>query len=193
MELILGIFCYYKKDMSKVEIVWVYGASAAGKESFIRNVQAIYAVRKIFNWQDKHIAICEESIKWVARFPNDSIAERERKKLGDIIPILARSSEVVLIKGQDIDLSLGTLLDVKRQLPSAIHHIVFIDVGLDELFQRVIHKPWWGGAIRRAEEEGWLEEQIDRLMDIRDKFVFTTIDGRAIGHYEEEEFQGNFV
>jgi hypothetical protein len=183
----------YAKGMAKVEIVWVYGASAAGKESFIRNVQATNAIQRLFHWQNKRIVVCEESIEWVARFPGDQVAERERQKLGDIIPILAQDSDVVLIKGQDVDLSLGTPLDVRRRLPTAIHHIVFIDVGLDELFQRVIHKPWWDGTIRRAEEEGWLEEQIDRLMDIRNMFVFTTIDGRAIGHYEEEDFQGNFV
>jgi hypothetical protein len=179
--------------MLKAEIVWVYGASAAGKESFIRNVQTNPAIRDEFHWQNKRIAVCKESIDWVARFPGDSIAERERQKLINIIPLLARSNDVVLIKGQDIDLSLGTPLDIRRKLPAAIHHIVFIDVGLDELFQRVIHKPWWDNTTRRAEEEGWLEEQIDKLMDIRDKFIFTTIDGRAIGHYDEEDFQGSFV
>ena len=178
--------------MSRVEIVWVYGASAAGKESFIRSVQADHTTRKAFNWQDKRIVVCEESIEWVARSPHDSIAERERRKLADIILRLARTNEVVLIKGQDVDLSLGTPFDVRRQLPVAIHRIIFIDVGLDELFQRVVRKPWWDGTIRRAEEEGWLEEQIDRLMDMRDTFVFTTIDGRAIGHYEEES-QDSFV
>lgn len=179
--------------MSRVEIVWVYGASAAGKETFIHKVQTSHEIQGTFNWQDKHIVVCEESIDWVAHFPGDLIGERERQKLVYIIPTLAESNSVVLVKGQDIDLSLSTPLDVKRQLPTAIHHIVFIDVGLDELFQRVIHKPWWDDAIRRAEEEGWLEEQIDRLMEIRDEFVFTTINGRAIGHYEEEEFQGSFV
>ncbi len=179
--------------MAKVEIVWVYGASAAGKESFIRSAQTHPVVRDEFNWQNKRIAVCEESIEWVAHFPDDSIAARERKKLAAIIPLLARDNEVVLIKGQDIDLALGTPLEVRRLLPTAIHHIVFIDVGLEELFKRVIHKPWWDDTIKRAEEEGWLEEQMDRLMEMRDKFIFTTVDGRAIGHYEEEEFQGSFV
>jgi len=179
--------------MSKVEIVWVYGASASGKESFIRNTQTNPAIRDEFKWQNKRIAICEESIEWVAHSPADSIAERERQKLVGIIPLLAESNDVVLIKGQDVDLSLGSPHDVRKRLPMAVHRIVFIDVGLDELFQRVIHKPWWDDTIKRAEVEGWLEEQIDKLMDMRDMFIFTTIDGRAIGHYEEEDFQGNFV
>jgi hypothetical protein len=179
--------------MSKVEIVWVYGASAAGKESFIRSAPTNPVVIREFDWQNKRIAICNESIDWVTHYPGDPIEEHERYKLADIIPRIAKNNDVILVKGQDIDLFLGTPLDVKHELPTATHHIIFIDVGLDELFQRVIHKPWWDNTLRRAEEEGWLEEQIDRLMEIRDKFIFTAIDGRAIGHYEEEEFQGNFV
>jgi hypothetical protein len=179
--------------MSKVEIIWVYGASAAGKESFIRNAQTNPAIQDEFNWKNKRITVCEESIKWVAQFPGDLIAEQERQKLVEIIPLLAESSDVVLIKGQDVDLSLGSPYDVRKCLPMAVHRIVFMDVGLDELFQRVIHKPWWDNTIKRAEVEGWFEEQIDKLMDMRDTFMFTTIDGRAIGHYEQEDFQGNFV
>jgi len=179
--------------MSK-EIVWVYGASAAGKATFIRSVIAGNpVVMNEFAWKSRKIGACQESLEWVARYPGDTIAERNRDKLASVIPALAKEYDVVLIKGQDIDLTLGTPQAVRQVLPEAIHRIIFIEVGLDELFQRVIHKPWWDAVMRRAEEEGWLEEQIDKLIDMRNEFVFTVIDGRAIGHYEEEEFQGNFV
>jgi len=180
--------------MSKTEIVWVYGASAAGKATFIRSIVAGNpVVVDEFGWENKKIGVCQESLEWVAKYPGDTIAENERFHLKSIIPELTKQYDVLLIKGQDIDLSLGTPQVVRQAMPTAIHHIVFIDVGLDELFQRVVHKSWWDDTIRRAEEEGWLEEQIDKLMDLRRTFVFTVVDGRAIGHYEEEASMRNIV
>ena len=57
----------------------------------------------------------------------------------------------------------------------------------------MVHKPWWDSLTTRAQEEGWLEEQIDRLQEIKNEFRFTTVDGRAIGHYEEEGSAGSIV
>ncbi len=180
--------------MTKAEIVWVYGASAAGKETFIHQVGGNSPeLLKEFGWQQKHIGVCNESLQWVAQFPGDTIAEQKRPQLVQLLPRLARKYDVVLVKGQDIDLALGTPLTIKQQLPEAKHKIIFIDVALDELFQRVIHKPWWNGVLKRAEAEGWLKEQIDRLQDIRSQFDFVTINGDASGHYEKEDFKGNFV
>lgn len=180
--------------MPKIEVVWVYGASAAGKETFIRSVLGGNpAVLKELGWQGKKLGACEESLHWVAQYPTDKAGEEKRYRLASLIPALAGQYDVILVKGQDVDLALGTPQKVRLLMPQAFHRIIFIDVGLDELFQRVIHKQWWDAMTKRAEEEGWLEEQIDRLMDLRLTFDFTTIDGRAIGHYEEEDFKGNFV
>lgn len=180
--------------MYSVEIVWVYGASAAGKATFIKSVLAGNpTVVDEFAWGGKKVGVCQESLDWVAQYPGDAVAESNRPRLKSIIPALAKNYNVILIKGQDIDLALGTPQGVRRILPEAIHRIVFIDVGLEELFQRVIHKPWWDGTIKRAEEEGWLEGQIDSLMDLRDSFEFTVIDGRAAGHYEEEDLIRNIA
>lgn len=186
---------YYANSMAKAEIVWVYGASAAGKETFIRAVLAGQQPRivKALGWQGKRLGACQESLEWVMQHPHDTAVEQKRHQLSGVIPRIAKRYEVVLVKGQDIDLSLGTPLLVKQKLPAARHRIIFIDVGLDELFQRVTHKPWWDGTIRRAEEEGWLEEQIDRLMEIRNQFDFITIDGGAMGHYERHDSKGNFI
>jgi hypothetical protein len=173
------------------EIVWVYGASAAGKETFIHAVLAKEAVdlRQEFGWRDKAITACQESLQWIAHYPDDQIAQHERFKLSSVIPALAEKYEVVLLKGQDIDLALGTPLLVKRSLPQSTHHIIFIDVQLDELFRRVTHKPWWSAATKRAEEEGWLEEQIDRLMEIQNQLKITAINSK----YQKVPFRGNFI
>lgn len=180
--------------MYSVEIVWVYGASAAGKATFIKSVLAGNpTIAGEFAWEGKKVGVCQESLDWVAQYPGDVVAESNRLRLKSIIPTLAKSYDVVLVKGQDIDLALSTPQVVRQILPQAIHRIIFIDVGLEELFQRVIHKSWWDDTIRRAEEEGWLEEQIDRLMDLRDSFEFTVIDGRATGHYEEEDLIRNIA
>jgi hypothetical protein len=180
--------------MSRVEVVWVYGASGAGKATFIRSVLAGNpVVASEFAWEGKRLGVCQESLDWVARYPDDRIAEKKRYNLESIISVLAKEYDVLLIKGQDIDLSLGIPQAMKAVLPEAIHRIIFIDVGLEELFQRVVHKPWWDNTIKRAEEEGWLEEQIDRLMELRSSFEFTIVDGRAIGHYEEEDLVQNIA
>jgi len=179
------------------EIVWVYGASAAGKETFIQNIMSnseyTKAITSSLHWQNRHISVCKESLLWVAQFPGDTIAEQERPKLISIIPKLAKRCDVLLIKGQDFDLSIDTPMVIKQLLPKATHRIVFVDVGLDEIYKRVIHKPWWNKATKRAEVEGWLEEQIDRLIDMRDAFTFTTISGESGKQYKQERFPGNFI
>ncbi len=173
--------------MTKLEIVWVYGGSGAGKETFIHQVYSNSPeLLREFGWEHKHIGVCNESLQWVARFPGDTIAEQKRPELAKLLPLVAQDYEVVLVKGQDIDLALGTPLKVKQRIPQATHTIIFIDVAPNELFQRVIHKPWWSGVLKRAEEEGWLEEQIDRLQDIRSQFNFVTINGNASGHFKKE-------
>jgi len=174
--------------MPKIEIVWVYGASAAGKATFIRSVIAGNpAVRKEFSWENKKIGACQESLDWIAQSPDDKTTENNRRRLQSIIPALAAKYEVVLVKGQDIDLAFNTPQAVRQALPAALHRIIFLDVGAEELFERVIHKPWWRATLKRAEEEGWLQEQTDRLTDMQNSFEFTVINGRVIGHYEEEE------
>ena len=174
-------------NMVSTEIVWVYGASAAGKETFIHQVGGNSPeLLEEFGWQHKCIGVCDESLQWVARFPGDTIAAQKRPELFKLLPLLAQKYDVVLVKGQDIDLALGTPLAVKQRMPQATHRIIFIDVALDELFQRVVHKSWWDDVTKRAEEEGWLKEQIDRLQDIRSQFDFVTINGNASGHYEKK-------
>lgn len=86
------------------ELVWVFGNSAAGKETFIRNIangKATGATEKL-GWTNINVAISEASIKFIGQFNNDPITKHRDKILTEV-PELLKHSDVVLIKYQSVN------------------------------------------------------------------------------------------
>lgn len=175
------------------KIVWVFGGSAAGKQTFIRRIitERPPDILSALGWHGGTIGACIPSLAWIAHYQGDMVATR-RSRLPLVVRDMAEMYDVVLVKGQDWDLKRRLPQKIKQLLPHAEHSVVFIDIDLDEMYRRIVRKKWWDSRTRRAEEEGWLEEQIDFLNELAASFAITTINGNSGGHYEIVPFSRPF-
>lgn len=164
-------------NQSSKEIVWVFGASAAGKETFIRSIKRSNALQSRFGWSQKRINVCTEGIKFIAQFRNDPVGGK-REQIMRAVPKLLRTSEVIFIKGQDIDLEADRPQRLQRLLPRAKHFFIVITVDKQSLRRRLSKKSWWSPV--ETPQKVLLEQkvQIARLSHLRG-FTFSSISGRS--------------
>ena len=148
------------------KIIWVFGPSAVGKETFIKYIQDNKPNELLtrLDWIDKKIATCRESIDWVVQADNDG-NELRRKNLNKIIKDYSQNNtnSLILIKGQDLDFDNNTLNITKESLPRDEHEIIYLSVDFDILYQRFVTKKWWNETMTRDLCKDWAREQIELL------------------------------
>ncbi|NND65696.1 MAG: hypothetical protein HKM24_07005, partial [Gammaproteobacteria bacterium] len=71
------------------------------------------------------------------------------------------------------------------------HRIVFLDVGLDEIMQRIVHKPWWVSQSNKKSERRYLNKQLRRLRKLQKHFDITALNSRSGASYELADFPTN--
>ena len=173
------------------KVVWVYGSSAAGKETFLRFMQAGDSEMLLneLGLQSHLVAICEESIDWVAQYDEDPKGF-QRKLLPSVVSqqVCENSNSVIFIKGQDLDLNGGQLMELKRMLPDCEHHIFFLQVSIEEIVRRVKNKSWWNKEMDKEKMQSWLTYQMSFLKKLQNDFKITVlsaeqeVDYSIIGH-----------
>jgi len=160
------------------EIVWVYGVSAAGKETFIKKMvnDKPFSVVEGLGWDTKNIIPCMESIEYVVQVAGDG-NEQKRHLLPTIIKTLDESNtdSVILIKGQDLDLRADRITQTKILIPQATHRILFIDTPIDAVYERVQNKKWWTGIHPKEELLNWEKNQKNFLRTLQGDFEITII------------------
>ena len=168
----------------KPEVVWVLGASGAGKATFIRTIisRPPDSLLRQFGWIDKRITACEESLDLLTQFDGDPIAAK-REVLLRAVPKLVQQADVVLIKGQDWDIDADRLRRLKDVLPQARHRIIFVRCTFPTLYRRLRHKRWWRPLITRRLARQWLVWQATALHRLEREFGIQAIDGGSHGHY----------
>ena len=148
------------------KIIWVFGPSAAGKETFIKYIKNSKERELLarLGWANKNIVVCDESIDWIVQEDNDE-NELLRKKLNKVIEAYSKNNtnSIILIKGQDLDLDNNTLNAVKESLPNNEHEIIFLYVDFDILYQRYVTKKWWNKTMTREICKDWARDQIDLI------------------------------
>ena len=166
------------------EIVWVYGASAAGKATFIKNVTSENSkdLQQTFDWQDKVMVACLESIEWVGKYVGDPIVKRRAGLIPRIQEII-KHADVALIKGQDVDLAADRPNQLLAAMPECRHRVIYIETNIAELMQRLPQKPWWDGTDTEKSISNWVNYELTLLQSLDPKFEFTAIDGSADNSY----------
>ncbi len=159
------------------EIVWVYGSSAVGKETFIRRMTTNPPrdFLKRMGWNNKKIIMISESIEILAHlFPRD-VEEKRKEILNKVLKIKDKNT-VLLIKGQDIDLENELPQRLIKKTPDSKHKILFLHTDIKTVFERCKKKPWWNKEKVTFEEfKSWLQYQI-RLLTKLKGFDITAID-----------------
>lgn len=168
------------------EIIWIYGSSASGKETFLNQLQdnSNTSFLKKLNLKNKNIQILEQSINLIGQFDNDP-KQKLRLNFKNYISNLIKQDnkiESILIKGQDYDLENKTPQKIKDIFPNFTHRIIFLHCDFEILYKRVKNKSWW---TKDLENQGiqyfknWLiKEQLPELIKLNKihKFEILTID-----------------
>jgi hypothetical protein len=150
-----------------MKIVWVFGSSAAGKETFIRKIaqKPPHDIVSKLGWDAFTIEVLEESMAYIGKVKGDPV-ERKRLKIPSIIKHMRLSQNIsqnnlLLIKGQNFDIAQNIPSKVRCIEPSADHSIVFLYADLETLIRRSRRKPWWSKEDEDAGKEGlreWIQE-----------------------------------
>lgn len=173
------------------KIIWVFGPSAVGKETFIKHIQDNKPVELLarLGWTDKNIITCIESLDWVAQEDNDEKAML-RKNLDKTIIEYSKNNtnSIILIKGQDLDFDNNTLNKVKEFLLDDEHEIIFLSVDFDILYQRYMTKKWWNETMTRDVCRDWAKEQISLVINHQNNgFKIKALDS-ATSEYLDKNF-----
>lgn len=171
------------------KIVWVYGSSAAGKDTFVRSVSRNAPEHLVsdMGWLDQPIVMCVESVDWIAQFSGDPLGDK-RKELLEVVPVLAERNPgaVILIKGQDLDLMHDRLRKLRQALPEHEHSIIFLQADLDEIYRRLVEsKPWFDKDLPKEVPREWIGSQIAYLQALADEFEIVTLDSNPHSQYKK--------
>lgn len=160
------------------EVVWVYGASGAGKETFIGDVLAGRrpSLAKQLGWLGKRMAPCIPSVDYVGQSDDDQIIHL-RSEIPGSVGLLLESSDVVLVKGQRVDFEAQRLDEVRERFPGCRHWIIVLSVSPEELAARLPRKGWWDerhDPYRSAAED--LRLLARTLRTVRPRFETVVVD-----------------
>jgi len=164
-------------------IIWVYGSSASGKETFIRKIINGYQLEILdyVKWGNNHIIPIWESMKYIGQDSDDPIINKRKKIIQAVKKAAEHKNGIILIKGQDADLKSNLPGILKRTLSGADHMIIFLHVDNRELLKRWRRKSWWKNEYTINTVRSWLKYQIDLLLKLHG-FKIIALD--ANNHYQ---------
>lgn len=172
--------CY---DKHMKEVVWVFGTSASGKETFIKSVLKDAILLEQLGWKYKSVVACEQSTKFIGQFKRDpKIILRESiiKK----VPTLLSSADVVLIKWQFVDSQTSRPQRLKEAIPEAQHRIILLNTPESELIERLARKKWWHDY---GEEKEFISKELsmvgDCIKQLSPEFMTTTLNSGTYSNY----------
>ena len=119
------------------EIIWIYGTSAAGKETFIKELATSRELQRLLKLGGTQIGFSEQSLINLGRL------DESRASIIQEIAQIIDNNEVVLVKWQYGDTLLGTPEELLHQHPAARHRVIELIVGDDDQRQRLQAKSWW--------------------------------------------------
>ncbi len=166
------------------EVAWVFGNSAAGKETFIKYVTG-NSDKQLFDrlgWINRKVKVATSSIDNIGQFLNDPITLKRDGILTET-PYLLKEADVVLIKWQTVDSEADRIEKLMTILPDVLHRIILISTPKSELTKRLPNKSWWDDddidAFIHEENEGL--KQI--ISDLKDKLPIIEISGNPTDDY----------
>ncbi len=124
------------------EVVWVFGTSAAGKQTFIRRAVKDNNLATELGWKGKKIVVCEASLNLLGHVGNKKVVEARIGIANSVLELL-KESEVVLIKWQYIDTHNKIPQKLRKLLPNAKHRIILLKANIQEIHNRLSAKDWW--------------------------------------------------
>ncbi len=128
------------------KVVWVFGCSASGKETFIKEVVSKKDIKIIedLGWKDKNIISINESINYIKQYEEDPIGDKRIEIIDKVIEENKNNSNsIILIKGQHIDFKNNLIEMLKEKVKDVNYEVIFLFSDLKTIFERGKKKPWF--------------------------------------------------
>lgn len=173
------------------KVIWVFGPSASGKETFIKEVISNKELNiiKELKWTGKQILKIDESINYIKQYDNDQIGDKRVEIINKVIEINKNNSNsIILIKGQNIDIMNNLIELLKNKLPNVEYQIIYLFSDLNTIFERAKKKPWF--TIEDDNIDDWyihLVESADIIRQIKEIEIISidTTNGYKISTFPE--------
>ena len=170
------------------EIVWIFGISAVGKETFIRKLVEEKPKKLInkFNWKDKNLIPIWESIEYLAHYTGDKRGDKRDEIINKVLSL--KNSGVAIIKGQDIDIANGRVQKLQEKMPKTKHRIIYLYTDLNIVYGRCKKKFWWENEKVSFDKfkNSWFKYGIKLIQKLKN-FEITAIDNET-DNFKEIEF-----
>ena len=160
----LRLFCY-TPEMAK-EVIWVFGTSASGKETFIKEVVGEGKYADKLNCQDKNLSFAKSSLENIGHFDDDPVLQKRAKIVNEVKSLL-EMNDLVLIKWQFVDSEAGRVEALKVELPNVKHKIVVLTATDEKLSERLRSKKWWAQG---ENTQKWIDEERELLTKELEKY-----------------------
>ncbi len=150
------------------EVAWIFGSSAAGKETFIKHAVSIEEseIRSQLGWANKKVVGAPASLEYISHFSGDPIAQKRELILSEV-PALLKSADVVLIKWQGLDSKARRVERLRSIIPEISHRIIRLAASDEVVRQRLPLKKWWKDSTNIADwiadENYWVTDCINVL------------------------------
>ena len=146
------------------KIVWVFGCSASGKETFIKEVIKGNEITKELDWNNMKIIPINGSVEFIKQSEEDPI-EFKRLELVEIAALENQQNpnSIILLKGQNYDFKHNLVGLLKEKTPNAMHMIIFLHTDLNTCFNRMKQKNWYV-----EEEDGNIDEMKNHMIESAD-------------------------
>lgn len=165
------------------EVSWIFGTSAAGKETFVRKACASPAAFHALGWSATALAMCPSSIDIIGQYDGDPSTGKRDAILREATELLHRV-DVVLVKWQIVDSEAARPQLLKAMLPNSMHRVIELRTPDSELIDRLVEKPWWDS---RNDPTEYIQEErqlvADSIKVLGNDFESLVVDGSAQGRY----------
>ncbi|MCA9348605.1 hypothetical protein KC878_00470 [Candidatus Saccharibacteria bacterium] len=156
------------------QIIWVYGCSATGKETFIRAVAHDKKLQKLVGLPVGKVSFSRGSIEHNVGFDPDAQTKREQIA-EDIRLAFNQGFEAILIKWQFLDFEADRVIKFRTMFPDVLQSGVLLVIPLDEHIRRLKLKKWWDPADDEREYLDW-ELRTTKSMVAKDGLSVIEID-----------------
>lgn len=145
------------------KVIWVFGCSASGKETFIKNIlkKEAFGIEHVLKIDTNRAYIVKPSIQLISKCSKDNINYQRNLIIDEIIKLNNKFDDsFFLIKGQNFDIRNNIVEKLTNKLPDIEYEIVFLNANVKVLIDRVKRKDWFD------ETRGFREyiESIDRTL-----------------------------
>jgi len=118
------------------QIIWIYGTSAAGKETFIKSLISNADLRQKVDI-DEGFVISDGSLINLGKL------DGSRESIIEEVSTLIERNSTVVVKWQYGDTLLDSPNRLRIRLPTMTHRVINLNVGQNEQIRRLKTKSWW--------------------------------------------------